>query len=78
MEDNLQTYGLVSGFFQSGFSLGAFVGPSAAGYFAGKFGFPWSCTICGFIMWFCVSKFRNVFFINNSVALNHNTEWRLF
>jgi len=48
-EDNLQTYGVISGFFNSGFSLGAFLGPSAAGYFDNNYGFPWSTTICGFI-----------------------------
>ncbi|KAF6039419.1 SLC18B1 [Bugula neritina] len=48
-EDNLQTYGLMAGMFQSGFCLGGFVGPSAAGYFTGQFGFEWATSVCGFI-----------------------------
>ncbi|XP_067934915.1 MFS-type transporter SLC18B1-like [Watersipora subatra] len=49
-EDNLQTFGLVSGFFQSGFSLGGFVGPTAAGYFADLYGFAWSSSICAIVL----------------------------
>jgi len=54
-EDNLQTYGLMAGMFQSGFCLGGFVGPSAAGYFTGQFGFEWATSVCGFISIFLVS-----------------------
>jgi len=39
---------LVSGFFNSSFSLGAFLGPTAAGYLAGEVGFAWSSSTCGF------------------------------
>ena len=59
-EDNLQTYGLVSGFFNSGFSLGAFVAPSAAGYFNGQLGFAWSSSICGFVNFGVVSLYTSI------------------
>lgn len=55
MKDDIQTLGIVSGYFSSGFSLGGFLGPTAAGYFDGKFGFPWASSICGFIILTVVS-----------------------
>jgi MFS family permease len=38
-EDNLSTYGLISGLWASSFSLGAFVGPSLAGVLFDAYGF---------------------------------------
>ena len=49
-EENLQTFGLISGFFNSGSALGAFVGPTASGFFYDKYGFEWTTSINGFII----------------------------
>ncbi|XP_014245481.1 MFS-type transporter SLC18B1-like [Cimex lectularius] len=39
-ENNLETYGLISGLWTSTFALGAFIGPSIAGIFYDSWGFP--------------------------------------
>ena len=39
MPNNLETYGLISGFWTSAFALGAFIGPSIAGLLFDKIGF---------------------------------------
>ncbi|KAF6035610.1 SLC18B1 [Bugula neritina] len=49
LPDNLQTFGLVSGLFTSGFSLGAFLGPTLAGYLVNQYEFAWSSSVCGFL-----------------------------
>lgn len=48
-ENNMQTFGVISGFYNCGFSLGAFVGPTAAGALADNLGFSWASTICSFM-----------------------------
>jgi len=40
--DDLSTYGLVSGLWTSTFALGAFIGPSAAGFLFDSIGFEWA------------------------------------
>ncbi|XP_070535327.1 MFS-type transporter SLC18B1-like [Ptychodera flava] len=45
MPDNLGTYGLVSGLFNSLFSLGSFVGPTAGGALSQAAGFNWAATV---------------------------------
>ncbi|KAF6035613.1 SLC18B1 [Bugula neritina] len=52
LPDNLQTFGLVSGLFTSGFSLGAFLGPTLAGYLVNQYEFAWACSVCGLIVIF--------------------------
>lgn len=47
MEDDFETHGLISGLYNSCWSLGAFIGPMAAGALVQEFEFPWSCTACG-------------------------------
>ncbi|KAL4232821.1 hypothetical protein ACF0H5_007507 [Mactra antiquata] len=42
MPTDIDTYGKVSGFFNSSFSLGAFLGPTFGGVMVDKFGFPWA------------------------------------
>jgi len=49
-EESLQTFGLISGYFNSASALGAFIGPTASGYLYEKYGFPWTTTINGFLM----------------------------
>ncbi|KAK3583193.1 hypothetical protein CHS0354_025710 [Potamilus streckersoni] len=45
MPEDLNTYGKVSGMFNSCFSLGAFVGPTAGGVLVQYFGFPWAASV---------------------------------
>lgn len=40
--DDLSTYGLISGLWTSTFALGAFIGPSAAGFLFDTIGFEWA------------------------------------
>ncbi|XP_045182089.2 MFS-type transporter SLC18B1-like isoform X1 [Mercenaria mercenaria] len=44
LPNDLDTYGKVSGFFNSSFSFGAFFGPTIGGVMVEKFGFPWAST----------------------------------
>ena len=44
-ELNTQTYGLVSGMLNSGYSLGSFAGPLLSGYLTEKYEFAWATTI---------------------------------
>uniref|UniRef100_A0A1I7ZP14 MFS domain-containing protein n=1 Tax=Steinernema glaseri TaxID=37863 RepID=A0A1I7ZP14_9BILA len=44
-EDNFQTYGCVSGVFQSAFAFGGFIGPTLGGMSVEHFGFPWTTTV---------------------------------
>ncbi|XP_061173557.1 MFS-type transporter SLC18B1-like [Saccostrea echinata] len=46
MEENMDTHGMVSGLFNSCFSLGAFMGPTVGGVLVEEFGFDWSATGC--------------------------------
>ncbi|KAL5009324.1 hypothetical protein ScPMuIL_014905 [Solemya velum] len=47
LEDNFDTFGIVSGFFNSCYALGAFLGPTAlGGVLADKYGFGWAATGC--------------------------------
>lgn len=46
---------MISGLIASSSSLGAFAGPSIAGYFNSKWGFEWSTTVCAFIVLSAVS-----------------------
>ncbi|ESO83182.1 hypothetical protein LOTGIDRAFT_236779 [Lottia gigantea] len=60
-EENLDTFGLVSGLFNSTFSLGAFVGPSLGGVIADRYGFDWASASCGFLYIVAVFvKLRNL------------------
>ena len=43
--DDMSTYGMISGLFNSSFSLGVFIGQSAAGYLFTQLGFPWASQI---------------------------------
>ncbi|XP_052763725.1 MFS-type transporter SLC18B1-like [Mya arenaria] len=50
MENNLDTYGKCSGFFNSSFSMGAFLGATIGGFLVDKVGFPWASTgVSGFL-----------------------------
>ncbi|CAG2244930.1 unnamed protein product [Mytilus edulis] len=44
MPENMDTHGIVSGYFNSLFSLGACLGPTVGGAFVDKFGFRWGST----------------------------------
>ncbi|XP_063433423.1 MFS-type transporter SLC18B1-like [Mytilus trossulus] len=44
MPENMDTHGIVSGYFNSLFSLGACLGPTVGGAFVDKFGFNWGST----------------------------------
>ncbi|KAI1716240.1 major facilitator superfamily domain-containing protein [Ditylenchus destructor] len=44
-DDSFQTYGCVSGVFQSAFAFGAFIGPTLGGASVQAIGFPWTTTI---------------------------------
>jgi len=63
LPDNLHTFGLVSGLFTSGFSLGAFLGPTLAGYLVNQYEFAWSSSVCRFLNIFTVSVFCSSVFI---------------
>ncbi|XP_064480850.1 MFS-type transporter SLC18B1-like [Ornithodoros turicata] len=66
MQDDVATYGLVSGLWSSMYSLGEVLGPSIGGVFLDVVGFPWASTIIsgvslctammGIIYWFCAKK----------------------
>ncbi|KAM3727752.1 MFS-type transporter SLC18B1 [Dirofilaria immitis] len=43
--ESIQTYGSISGLFQSAYSLGSFVGPTLGGLCVHWIGFPWTTTI---------------------------------
>ncbi|XP_033750487.1 MFS-type transporter SLC18B1-like isoform X2 [Pecten maximus] len=45
-EENFVTFGMVSGLFNSCFSLGAFLGPTGGGLSVEQLGFPWAVTVC--------------------------------
>ncbi|XP_021340006.1 MFS-type transporter SLC18B1-like [Mizuhopecten yessoensis] len=45
-EEDFVTFGMVSGLFNSCFSLGAFLGPTGGGISVDHLGFPWGVTIC--------------------------------
>lgn len=45
-EENFVTFGMVSGLFNSCFSLGAFLGPTGGGISVDHLGFPWAVTVC--------------------------------
>ncbi|KAL5014839.1 hypothetical protein ScPMuIL_009109 [Solemya velum] len=56
MEDNFDTFGIVSGFFNSCFSLGAFLGPTVlGGVLKDKLGFGWAATGCAVFFLFSSS-----------------------
>ncbi|CAG9534097.1 unnamed protein product [Cercopithifilaria johnstoni] len=44
-DESLQTYGCVTGLFQSAYSFGSFVGPTVGGLCVQWIGFPWTTTI---------------------------------
>jgi MFS family permease len=48
-EDNFETYGCVSGIFQSAFAFGAFLGPTLGGLSVQQLGFGWTTTFIAFI-----------------------------
>lgn len=50
-EDNLDTFGLVSGLFNSFFCLGAFCGPSLGGTMVDQLGFAWASTVMTGVFW---------------------------
>lgn len=54
LEENMDTHGMVSGLFNSCFSLGAFMGPTVGGVLADKLGFDWASTGCAGLMAFAV------------------------
>ncbi|XP_072042154.1 MFS-type transporter SLC18B1-like [Amphiura filiformis] len=49
LPDDISTQGIVSGVFNSFFSLGAFVGPTVGGVLQQHYGFPWASTMVGFM-----------------------------
>uniref|UniRef100_A0AC34GDC2 Major facilitator superfamily (MFS) profile domain-containing protein n=1 Tax=Panagrolaimus sp. ES5 TaxID=591445 RepID=A0AC34GDC2_9BILA len=48
-DDTFQTYGYVSGVFQSAFASGAFLGPTLGSLCVEQIGFEWTTTIIAFI-----------------------------
>ncbi|XP_062611583.1 MFS-type transporter SLC18B1-like [Saccostrea cucullata] len=46
MEDNLETFGIVSGLFNSCYSFGAFIGPISGSALVDAAGFGWGSTVC--------------------------------
>ncbi|XP_076456374.1 MFS-type transporter SLC18B1-like [Babylonia areolata] len=44
-EDNLDTFGLISGLFNSAFSLGTFIGPTVGSVIVEYYGFDWASTV---------------------------------
>ena len=67
--DDISTYGLVSGFWNSLFALGLFIGPSAAGILYDLIGFSWaSLTVIGFNLilfsGLCILLCKNIIIIS--------------
>ncbi|GMR30156.1 hypothetical protein PMAYCL1PPCAC_00351, partial [Pristionchus mayeri] len=58
-DDSFQTYGCVSGVFQSAFSFGGFIGPTVGGSVVQRMGFEWTTTALGGVL--CL--FIVVFFV---------------
>ncbi|XP_070538711.1 MFS-type transporter SLC18B1-like [Ptychodera flava] len=50
LEDNMATYGMVSGLFYSMYSLGIFVGPTLSGALTDLYGFGWATSINSLMM----------------------------
>ncbi|XP_077867385.1 MFS-type transporter SLC18B1-like [Saccoglossus kowalevskii] len=50
LQDNMATYGMVSGLFYSMYSLGVFVGPTVSGTLTDLYGFGWATSINGLLM----------------------------
>jgi len=63
-EDSTQTYGCVSGVFQSAWSSGAFIGPTLGAMSVDLIGFPWTTTIIAFfnLIFFIVLSFYQLNF----------------
>lgn len=64
-DDSFQTYGCVSGVFQSAFAFGAFIGPTLGGLAVQTFGFPYTTTfiaginlvfVCTLLIFFSVKR----------------------
>ncbi|GMT31923.1 hypothetical protein PFISCL1PPCAC_23220, partial [Pristionchus fissidentatus] len=58
-DDSFQTYGCVSGVFQSAFAFGGFIGPTVGGSIVQRMGFEWTTTMLGGVL--CL--FIVVFFV---------------
>ncbi|XP_078314592.1 MFS-type transporter SLC18B1-like isoform X1 [Crassostrea virginica] len=50
MDDNLDTFGVVSGFYNSCYSLGAFIGPISGSVLVEAAGFSWGSTLCAGVL----------------------------
>jgi len=75
-DDSFQTYGCVSGVFQSAFAFGAFMGPTLGGFGVQKIGFGWTTTIIAgvnlvFIFVLIVFVFGRTCFKCGSSGNNH-------
>ncbi|VDM49237.1 unnamed protein product [Toxocara canis] len=76
-EDSFQTYGCVSGVFQSAFAFGSFFGPTIGGFSVEWIGFPWTTTIIAMIhiilimlLFFVVHSCTSILSNSHRVALH--------
>ncbi|ESO99372.1 hypothetical protein LOTGIDRAFT_113544 [Lottia gigantea] len=53
-EESLDTFGMVSGLYNSAYSLGAFVGPTVGGIITDQYGFGWAACLSSLIFIFTV------------------------
>ena len=54
-EDNIDTYGIVSGLYNSIYCFGAFLGPTVGGWMMEEWGFGWAATVIAGIYVLAVS-----------------------
>uniref|UniRef100_A0A0N4Z5W6 MFS domain-containing protein n=1 Tax=Parastrongyloides trichosuri TaxID=131310 RepID=A0A0N4Z5W6_PARTI len=89
-EDNFQTYGCVSGIFQSAFALGGFLGPTLGGFSAEWLGFNWTVAFIGFanaiflivlFTYIIIPKFKksekNIDIINQNIGDIHGSSLKV-
>lgn len=69
-DDSFQTYGCVSGVFQSAFALGAFLGPTLGGFSVETVGFPYTTTFIAGINILFICVLVTFFIIKRLIRLN--------
>uniref|UniRef100_A0A915A784 Major facilitator superfamily (MFS) profile domain-containing protein n=2 Tax=Parascaris univalens TaxID=6257 RepID=A0A915A784_PARUN len=75
-EDSFQTYGCVSGVFESAFAFGSFFGPTIGGFSVEWIGFPWTTTIIAMIHVIFIIVL-SIFFIIRLCASSFSTSQRV-
>ncbi|KAK7091110.1 MFS-type transporter SLC18B1-like [Littorina saxatilis] len=70
-EDNLDTYGMVSGFFNSAFSFGTFIGPTVGSAIQDYKGFDWAATVTAAVFAVAAISFASYVILAKSCKACH-------